>query len=51
MDFGFVGSGASLYDLPALARHVEAAYRELESRAPKQRAARGRAARRNATGG
>jgi hypothetical protein len=51
MDFGFVGNGASMYDLPALARHVEAAYRELKSRAPKQRAARSRAARRNSHGG
>jgi hypothetical protein len=51
MDFGFVGSGASMYDLPALARHVEAAYRELKSRAPKRRAARSRAERRNNPGG
>ncbi|MBS3824709.1 MAG: wax ester/triacylglycerol synthase family O-acyltransferase, partial [Wenzhouxiangellaceae bacterium] len=29
MDFGFVGNGASLHNLPALAVHVEQAWREL----------------------
>lgn len=29
MDFGFVGNGASLHNLPSLARHVESAWREL----------------------
>ena len=29
MDFGFVGNGASLHDLPALAEHVDRAWREL----------------------
>lgn len=30
MDFGFVGNGASLHNLPALADHVDQAWRELE---------------------
>jgi len=29
MDFGFVGNGASLHDLPTLAGHVEDAWEEL----------------------
>ena len=33
MDFGFVGNGASMYELPALARHVADAYAELKSAA------------------
>jgi hypothetical protein len=33
MDFGFVGNGATLYDLPRLAWHVERAYEELRSAA------------------
>ena len=45
MDFGFVGNGATMYDLPLLARHVEQAYRELRAtarlRAARERAARG----------
>ena len=44
MDFGFVGNGATMYDLPMLARHVEQAYRELRA-AARLRAARERAAR------
>ena len=42
MDFGFVGNGASLHDLPDLAGHVEKAWRELQratSEAPRHRAA------------
>ena len=34
MDFGFVGNGASLHDLPALADHVAQAWRELEQATP-----------------
>jgi len=34
MDFGFVGNGASLHDLPALADHVARAWRELEQATP-----------------
>jgi WS/DGAT/MGAT family acyltransferase len=45
MDFGFVGSGASMYDLPQLARHVEEAYEELKVAASKRRAVRERTAR------
>ena len=30
MDFGFVGNGATMYDLPALARNVRKAYEELK---------------------
>ncbi len=30
MDFGFVGNGATMFDLPQLARHVGAAYAELK---------------------
>jgi diacylglycerol O-acyltransferase / wax synthase len=37
MDFGFVGNGASMYDLPALARHVEDAYAELKAAATARR--------------
>jgi hypothetical protein len=33
MDFGFVGNGASMYDLPSLARHVEGAYEDLKAAA------------------
>ena len=33
MDFGFVGNGATMYDLPSLAGHVRAAYEELEAAA------------------
>jgi len=39
MDFGFVGNGATMYDLPQLARHVGAAYQDLKSAA---QAGRGR---------
>ena len=45
MDFGFVGNGATMYDLPALARHVMAAYEELKVAAHKSRKARSPAAR------
>lgn len=38
MDFGFVGSGATLYELPELARHVKDAYEELKAAATKPRA-------------
>jgi diacylglycerol O-acyltransferase / wax synthase len=34
MDFGFVGNGSSLKNLPILAGHVEAAWRELSSAMP-----------------
>lgn len=44
MDFGFVGNGAAMYDLPQLARHVEQAYEELRATA-RLRVARARAAR------
>jgi WS/DGAT/MGAT family acyltransferase len=33
MDFGFIGCGSTLYDLPALARHVGQAYAELKAAA------------------
>jgi WS/DGAT/MGAT family acyltransferase len=33
MDFGFVGSGATMYDLPELARHARQAYEELKAAA------------------
>jgi WS/DGAT/MGAT family acyltransferase len=46
MDFGFVGNGATMYDLPQLARHVEQAYEELRAtarvRVARKRTARGR---------
>jgi WS/DGAT/MGAT family acyltransferase len=45
MDFGFVGSGTTMYDLPQLARHTEDAYEELKAAASKRRAPRRRAAR------
>lgn len=45
MDFGFVGNGATMYDLPKLARYVEEAYEELRAsarlRVARERAARG----------
>ena len=44
-DFGFVGNGATMYDLPALARHVLDAYEELKAAANKSPKARSRAAR------
>ena len=34
MDFGFVGNGKALKDLPALARHTRDAYDELKAAAP-----------------
>lgn len=45
MDFGFVGNGASMYDLPQLARHVKDAYEELKAVAPGGRSSRVRATR------
>jgi WS/DGAT/MGAT family acyltransferase len=52
MDFGFVGNGATMHDLPDLARHVQEAYEELKAAAAKQAKApgRGRQARRRKTG-
>ena len=40
MDFGFVGNGATMYDLPELARHVQEAYAELKRTASKRGKAR-----------
>jgi len=45
MDFGFVGNGSAMYDLPALARQVQAAYDELRRAAAKKRTTRRRTAR------
>jgi WS/DGAT/MGAT family acyltransferase len=42
MDFGFVGNGATMYDLPTLADHVHAAYEELKAPAVMPRKARPR---------
>jgi WS/DGAT/MGAT family acyltransferase len=43
VDFGFVGNGATMYDLPELARRVQEAYEELKAIAHgKQPGARGR---------
>ena len=39
MHFGLVGNGASLYDLPGLARHVQDAYDELKTAASRRRPA------------
>jgi WS/DGAT/MGAT family acyltransferase len=39
MDFGFVGNGATMYDLPELARHVQQAYEELRLAASHRHAA------------
>jgi hypothetical protein len=41
MDFGFLGNGATMYDLRELARHVGEAYQELKAAAAKRRPARG----------
>lgn len=35
MDFGFVGNGSRLYNLPSLANHVETAWRELSDSTPR----------------
>jgi hypothetical protein len=45
MDFGFVGCGTTMYDLPELARHVRQAYEELRAAARRRgtSAARSRA--------
>jgi diacylglycerol O-acyltransferase len=40
MDFGFVGNGATMYDLTELARHVREAYEELKAIATKKGAPR-----------
>ena len=40
MDFGFVGNGTTMNDLPDLARHVADAYEELKAAARRQRRAR-----------
>jgi WS/DGAT/MGAT family acyltransferase len=45
MDFGFVGSGATMYDLTELARHVEEAYEELQTAATNRRKPGGQAKR------
>jgi len=50
MDFGFVGSGATMYDLPELARHVKDAYDELKAAASKRRAAAVRRSRADGAG-
>jgi hypothetical protein len=39
MDFGFVGSGTTMYDLPQLSGHVHDAYEELKAAASKRRPA------------
>jgi diacylglycerol O-acyltransferase len=39
MDFGFIGNGTTMYDLPQLARHVRDAYEELDAAASKRRPA------------
>jgi hypothetical protein len=39
MDFGFIGNGNTMYDLPQLARHVRDAYAELDAAASKRRPA------------
>jgi WS/DGAT/MGAT family acyltransferase len=51
MDFGFVGNGATMYDLPQLAQHVQQAYEELKAAATKrdQSASPGRRSRRKST--
>jgi hypothetical protein len=52
MDFGFVGNGATMYDLPELALHVQEAYEELKAAASKRGKARshGKQARRKQSG-
>jgi WS/DGAT/MGAT family acyltransferase len=40
MDFGFLGNGATMYDLRELARHVGEAYQELKAAAAKRGGAR-----------
>jgi WS/DGAT/MGAT family acyltransferase len=54
MDFGFVGNGASMHDLPSLAAHVQDAYEELKAAAAapvRRRAARAPARGRRRGGG
>jgi len=48
MDFGFVGNGATMYDLPELARQVADAYQELKTAATKRRSGSHAARRRRA---
>ena len=36
MDFGFVGSGATMHDLPVLARHARQSYEELRAAAQRR---------------
>ncbi len=48
MDFGFVGNGATMRDLPELARHVQKAYEELRKATSPQQAAKRRAVRKTA---
>jgi WS/DGAT/MGAT family acyltransferase len=43
MDFGFIGNGVSMHDLPQLARHVRDAYEELKAAASRRRSAPSRA--------
>lgn len=45
MDFGFVGNGVAMYDLPSLARYVQDAYDELKRAAAKKHKSRRRPAR------
>jgi WS/DGAT/MGAT family acyltransferase len=45
MDFGFVGSGATMYDLPALARHARQSYDELKAAAKRRGPSASRAGR------
>ena len=45
MNFGFVGNGVVMHDLPQLARHVQEAYEELKAASSGKRGARRRAAR------
>ncbi len=42
MDFGFVGNGATMYQLPELARHVQDAYQDLKKAAVQNRTGRRR---------
>ena len=50
MDFGFVGNGATMYQLPDLARHVADAYQELKAAAGMSRGRAGDAAGRGTAG-
>lgn len=48
MDFGFVGHGVTMYDLPSLARHVADAYEELQRAAKQRKSQKGAASARRA---